>query len=85
MKATFFRSKLWSRPPQGNLEEDERKQYRDHSPRNNEFQEPWIEDNAAEDLYRDHFTSDGCKHCGYVEENGMALYGMSMGWNLHIM
>ena len=34
MKAnSFFRSKLWSRPPQGNLEKDAGKQYRDHSAR----------------------------------------------------
>ena len=29
----LFRSKLWSRPPQGNLEKDAGKQYRDHSAR----------------------------------------------------
>ena len=43
-------SKLWSRPPQGNVEKDERKQYRDHSSGTNEFDEPWIKDNAAQDV-----------------------------------
>ena len=43
-------SKLWSRPPQGNVEKDERKQYRDHSSGTNEFDEPWIKDNAARDV-----------------------------------
>ena len=46
----LFRSKLWSRPPQGNLEKDKGKQYRDHSSRTNEFDEPWIKDNAAQDV-----------------------------------
>ena len=43
-------SKLWSRPPQGNVEKDERKQYRDHSSGTNEFDEPWIKDKAARDV-----------------------------------
>ena len=43
-------SKLWSRPPQGNVEKDERKQYRDHSSGTNAFDEPWIKDNAAQDV-----------------------------------
>ena len=43
-------SKLWSRPPQGNVEKDERKQYRDHSSGTNEFDEPWTKDNAARDV-----------------------------------
>ena len=46
----FSRSKLWSRPPQGNSGKSERKQCRDHSSRTNEFDEPWIKDNAAQDV-----------------------------------
>ena len=32
------------------MEKDERKQYRDHSSGTNEFDEPWIKDNAARDV-----------------------------------
>ena len=35
----------------GKLEKDERKQYRDYSSRTNEFDEPWIKDNAAQDVH----------------------------------